>query len=332
MPKKHDATKRKNKAQNETLKTSTEAITDPNTDPSTASYPGTPVNQDIVKEKKKKRAIILTKDEKNMAALEKTCQAFRSDQTEYERFLDHMTLWLQEHQEQAVELFSLCDTDSTGTIGPENFELGMTDFGIPCLQFQLDLLSQLLRRGNDGEIDYRDMSNQLQRVRVEGKDEREENAVPCCLEITREKLQPSPNRQLGLWSSPPPETNRFILLSIRLIPFDYGGAHPGSFEVVLPRSTRVSSLFRVIEERVGIQTTSLQVFRTRVPSQESFLPPDSSLGQCGFTGGPEDSPRQATLFYDYRLEFTDCPILNCDHYFGSKRPQIGEDYFASRPV
>lgn len=102
--------------------------------------------------------------------------------------------------------------------------------------------------------------------------------------------------------------------------------------MVLPRSTRVSSLFRVIEERVGIQTTSLQVFRTRVPSQESFLPPDSSLGECGFTGGPEDSPRQATLFYDYRLEFTDCPILNCDHYFGSKRPQIGEDYFASRPV
>ena len=50
------------------------------------------------------------------AALEKTCQAFRSNQTEYERFLDHMTLWLQEHQEQAVELFSLCDTDSPGTI------------------------------------------------------------------------------------------------------------------------------------------------------------------------------------------------------------------------
>ncbi|XP_029584133.1 uncharacterized protein LOC115171455 [Salmo trutta] len=153
------------RVQSETLKTSTEATSDPNTEPSTASYPGTPINQDIVKEKKKKRAIILTKDEKNMAALEKICQAFRSDQTEYERFLDHMTLWLQEHQEQAVELFSLCDTDSTGTIGSEDFELSMTDLGIPCLQFQLDLLSQLLRRGNDGEIDYRDMSNQLQRVR-----------------------------------------------------------------------------------------------------------------------------------------------------------------------
>lgn len=54
------------RAQSETLKTSTEATSDPNTEPSTALYPGTPINQDIVKEKKKKRAIILTKDEKNM--------------------------------------------------------------------------------------------------------------------------------------------------------------------------------------------------------------------------------------------------------------------------
>ncbi|CAB1342065.1 unnamed protein product [Coregonus sp. 'balchen'] len=210
------------KAQSETLKTSTEPTTDPNTEPSTASCPGKLINQGI-----KKRAIILTKDEKNMAALERTCQAFRFDQAEYERFLDHMTLWLQEYQDQAVELFSLCDTDSTGTIGPEDCELGN-----PSLLYR----------------------------------------------------------------------------------------------------TRVSSLIRVIEERVGIQTTSLQVFRTRVPSQESFLPPDSSLGECGFSGGPEDSPSQASLFYDYRLEFTDCPILNCDHYFDCKQPQIGEDYFASRPM
>ncbi|KAK6311977.1 hypothetical protein J4Q44_G00176410 [Coregonus suidteri] len=259
------------RAQSKTLKTSTEPTTDPNTEHSTASCPGTLINQGI-----KKRAIILTKDEKNMAALERTCQAFRSNQAEYERFLDHMTLWLQEHQDQAVELFSLCDTDSTEW-----------------------------------------------RVRM-----RERRML---FPVVWRSVERSYSPALTV-SPPPPETNRFILLSIRLIPFDYGGAHPVSFEVVLPSRTRVSSLIRVIEEWIGIQTTSLQVFRTRVPSQESFLPPDISLGECGFSGGPEDSPSQASLFYDYRLEFTDCPILNCDHYFDCKQPQIGEDYFASRPI
>ena len=54
---------------------------------------------------------------------------------------------------------------------------------------------------------------------------------------------------------------------------------------------------------------------------EHRLPLNYSLEQCGILGGPKRNPPIVTLYYDYAVEFTECPLLNCDHYFGiEKRP------------
>lgn len=74
-----------------------------------------------------------------------------------------------------------------------------------------------------------------------------------------------------------------------------------------------------IEDRAGIHTSSLEVFSSRVPTEEARLPLESTLEECGFKGGPEERPPEATVYYDYRLPFTDCPILNYDHYIRSKQ-------------
>ena len=110
---------------------------------------------------------------------------------------------------------------------------------------------------------------------------------------------------------------RFVRLRVRLIPFDFSATHPGNFEVVLLTSSRVFRLIRIIQDRVGIQTYRLEVFRSRVPREEARLTPESSLEECGFRGGPEETPPEDTVYYDYTLLFTDCPVLNCDHYFRS---------------
>lgn len=107
---------------------------------------------------------------------------------------------------------------------------------------------------------------------------------------------------------------RFIRLRVRMIPFD-SAAHPGSFEVVLSVGRSVLSLMWIIQERVGIQTSQLKVFRSRVSTEEACLSPLSSLEECGFKGGSEICPTEATVYYDYTLPRMDCPILNCDHYF-----------------
>lgn len=113
-------------------------------------------------------------------------------------------------------------------------------------------------------------------------------------------------------------SSRFIRLSVRLIHLDCVAAHPGNFEVVLSSSSRVFSLISLIQDHVEIQTSRLEVFRSRVPTEEARLPLEKSLEECGFKGGPEESPPEATVYYDYLLLFTDCPILNCDHYYRSK--------------
>lgn len=116
---------------------------------------------------------------------------------------------------------------------------------------------------------------------------------------------------------------RFIRLSVRLIPFDSAAAHPGNFEVVLMSSSKVFSVIRMIRERVGIQSSRLEVFRSRASTEEVCLPPGSSLEECGFEGGPEETPPEAVVFYDYWLPLTDCPVLNCDHYFNTKLHSAG---------
>lgn len=116
-----------------------------------------------------------------------------------------------------------------------------------------------------------------------------------------------------------PPSHRFICLRVRLIPFSSSAASPpGSFEVVLSSRTKVFSLIRIIQDRVGIQTSMVEVFRRRLPTEKACLPPESTLEECGFKGGPEESPTEETVYYDFRLLFTDCPLLNCDHYFRSK--------------
>jgi len=43
-----------------------------------------------------------------------------------------------------------------------------------------------------------------------------------------------------------------------------------------------------------------------------------TLQDLGYEGDTYDDPEEVELFYDYKVEFIDCPLLLCDHYFGQK--------------
>ncbi|XP_044037658.1 uncharacterized protein LOC122869098 isoform X2 [Siniperca chuatsi] len=257
--------------------------------------------------KKKQQPLKLTKEEHEnrhqQVFMDKTSRAFSSNSLEFQSFLADMIRWFSDRQQQVDELFSHSDTDRSGSVNLKDFELGLMNLAVPCQQFQLHMLSQLLKTNNN-TISYRDLSSQVQRRRLSDGAEIDSG------------LERSPHRQL--LNPDKDKYPMFIRLSVRLIPFDAAAAHPGNFELVLSSSSRVFSLIRMIQDRVGIQTSRLEVFQSREPTQEARLPPESSLEECGFKGGPEETPPEDTVYYDYRLLFTDCPILNCDHYFGSK--------------
>ncbi|XP_037647220.1 uncharacterized protein LOC119501153 [Sebastes umbrosus] len=256
--------------------------------------------QDNMKKKKKQRARKLTKKQHKNVSMDETVQPFRSNRPEFEGFLSEMTRWFSDHQLQVDELFSHSDADRNGSVNLKDFYLGLMNLNVPCQPFQLHMLTQQLKTAND-MISYRDLSRQVQRLRLSDSTEIDTQISRC---DQHQLLNPEQDR-------------RFIRLSVRLIPFDSAAAHPGNFEVVLLSSSRVFSLIRMIKDRVGIQTSRLEVYRSRVPTEEARLPPEGLLEDVGFRGGPEGSPPEDTVYYDYRLMFTDCPVLNCDHYFRS---------------
>ena len=65
-------------------------------------------------------------------------------------------------------------------------------------------------------------------------------------------------------------------------------------------------------------STKLSIFYDKSRSRDAMLPLHLSLQELGYEGGTYDDPDELTLYYDYKVEFTDCPLLLCDHYFGQK--------------
>lgn len=97
--------------------------------------------------------------------------------------------------------------------------------------------------------------------------------------------------------------------------------HPGHFQLIAPSHLTVRGLITKIGELSEITSGQLRVYAGRECTQEECLHPRLTLEECGFEGGPHWKPQKGILFYDYFVEYDDCPLLNCDYYFGNtKKP------------
>lgn len=111
---------------------------------------------------------------------------------------------------------------------------------------------------------------------------------------------------------------RFILLELRCVTFDMIGKYPGHLKLLVHTHLPVCGLIQMIIAETDISSSKIAVFRDTSRSPESVLPPTMTLEECGFVGEVLTSCEEHVLYYDYTVEFTDCPILMCDHYFGQK--------------
>ncbi|XP_072098565.1 uncharacterized protein [Mobula birostris] len=301
-------------------------------------------DQGTAKKKKRKGKPALSKEEREREKLAKAAEEFQRDSQEYGLFLDRMDKWLKAHQEQAMQLFGKYDRIGNEILHYEEFKLGMRDLKIPCVEAQLHILARLLDPNNTGTIDYVELGAGLEKARyrqgsIEEEDEENEEEVKevkeandriavrggkerheisqeagTTLVITKEKLNHCPGCHLGLQSPLQVSEARYISLDLRLISLSNSRSHPGHLQRTVRSHVKVYGLIGQIRAWTGIESTTLRIFKDQSCSQESCLPLELSLEQCGFPGGPFHSPTSALLFYDYWIEFSDCPILNCDHY------------------
>jgi hypothetical protein len=95
-------------------------------------------------------------------------------------------------------------------------------------------------------------------------------------------------------------------------------SHPGHFNPIVHAHIPIYGIIQLIQEHAGITSSTLAIFTDKSRSREAMLDPHLTLEECGMMGGPRNNPQEALLYYDYTVEFSSCPLLNCDHYFGEK--------------
>lgn len=330
MPKKKSGKKKKKSAKS-SAKEDKHATTD-SPDPGTlVGADGTPAgiqgllqedpNNNATGKKKKKgkgKKKKMTKSEKDIAKLEKACEKMRADKPQFHEFINRMDSWLIKNHKNITRYFRKFDDDGEGILTYEDFRSGMLDMLCPCTNTELYMLCKLLDRENTGDIDFTEFSKGLKYIRELEDLEREEEEADKVLILTERNFEKCKCCKLSINGPYQIKYPRFILLELRLVTFNDIKDYPGHFEVLVHSHIPVSSLHQIIVEETGIMSTKLSIFHDKSRSREAMLPVHKTLQELGYEGDTYDDPEELTLYYDYKVEFIDCPLLLCDHYFGKK--------------
>ena len=92
-------------------------------------------------------------------------------------------------------------------------------------------------------------------------------------------------------------------------------SYPGHFQVYVHAHIPVQCVESIIHSRFGGTTTKIAIYGETKKRERVKLDPHKTLQECGYSGGPRPEPQLVELVYDYVTEFSDCPLLMCDHYF-----------------
>lgn len=295
-------------------------IDGPDADPTTLISGNEPGAEDGKKKKKKKgkgKKKKVSKSEKALEKLEKSVEKLKAREDFYDTFICRMHKWLVDKASLAIEMFKNIDSDE-GLLSYDEFKAGLFDLGAPVNKIEAHLLCKLLDEDDSGEIDYTDLEKGLQYAREIKELEKERRRDERQLLMTERKFTPCVFCKMSIvepWLEPLP---RFIALEMRSVTFDMYRDYPGHLELLVHSHTPICGLIQIIIAETDISSTKINIFRDRSLSDASVLDLGLTLEDCGFPGDSQESPEEVVLYYDYKVEFKDCPILMCDHYFGQK--------------
>lgn len=250
--------------------------------------------------------------------MEKACDKMRVNKILFHDFINRMDQWLVNNYKILVRFYRKLDEDGEGILTYDDFKSGLYDLEAPCTEVEKHMLSKLLDRENTGDIDFTQFSKGLKYIRELEDLTREEEEADNVLISTERVFEHCKCCKLGINGPYMPKYPKFILLELRLVTFNEIKDHSCHIEMLVHAHVPVSSLHQIIIEETGIMSTKLSIFYDKSRSRDAMLPLHLSLQELGYEGSTYDDPEELTLYYDYKVEFTDCPLLLCDHYFGQK--------------
>lgn len=270
--------------------------------------------------KKKKRKKLKrkkpTKDEKAKARMMKKMQALMKDTEAYHRYIDKIDHWMVHNHRKVANFFGRLDDDEEGTVPVDIFKSGLRDLDCPVTDLEFNMLMAHLDPTDRGVVPYTRFDRGFVGHRGNGDEEsdddghqRADDYRPAMYSRSEEKRCSSRNHPYNM------QTARFIELEMRLATFNHLHEHPCHVTVRAHTSMTVSELCKTVAKTSRVITGEMNIYTSSGCDGSERLPTEATLGECGMQGGPHRAPVRATLYYDYAIEFSDCSLLACDHYF-----------------
>ncbi|CAK8686103.1 uncharacterized protein LOC143465405 isoform X2 [Clavelina lepadiformis] len=274
-----------------------------------------------ISKKKKAKKAKLTKEDKAALKLAKKLEKFILDEAAYKKFLDKIDHWMMVNCNEVESLFKNFDQEGDGVVTFQVFRAGLHDLHCPITDLEVHALCQKLDPEGSGLIEYCEFKRGIHdRVFADDVDGEEHNLTPD--DFSPEIFAVKENSVKENLSDPFQHAHpRYIQLNMRLATFDAVANHPCHFRVTVHSHIPVGSLVKLVGEVSKVTSGQMHVYKDKDCEIEQRLLTYTTLEDNGLTGGPLRQPTIATLYYDYVIEFSDCPLLNSDHYFGiEKRP------------
>lgn len=275
------------------------------------------------KRNKKRRS---TKAEKEKVAMDKAVTKLRSTGEGYLQAVDRLHHWLLENHQRVNDLLTKFNSEGLTKVTYVQFKAALRDLSIPCSSVELHLVCKLLDRDQRDVIDYKHLSNGFSYIWNNETYHQTPLDIEPSLHLSQRKYSHCSRAtsiygcKLAQWNgeSYKVASPRYSKIHFRLLSFDQFREHVGHFTDVLPTHTTVRHTMQLVCDRTTIPTSRMVIFADKSRDAKSVLPVELTLEECGIEGGSSISPKERVLYYDYDVEFKDCPLLLCDHYLGYK--------------
>nr|XP_032825944.1 uncharacterized protein LOC116951440 [Petromyzon marinus] len=271
------------------------------------------------KKRSRKGKVKLTKSERALAGLEKSCEAFERQPDSYREFLLSADHWLRRNGPLVARaLRKIDDGAEGGAVSHADLKLALRNFGAPCDSVRLHVLTKLLDPDSTGSVDYRSLGAGLhvpgvpeprdgekhgwmeraesERAEEEDDDDEEDDDETDKegqtdghrLTVTKETLDRCPHCKMGVWKPRQVEDDRFVELEVRLVPFDGAASHPGHVKVLAGTGTTLHGLARSLRALAHTPSTAVRLYRP--DDRPSAREPRDHVAATEAPRGPELVP------------------------------------------
>lgn len=228
--------------------------------------------------------IILSPKEKR---IDQAVKALRSNALKYEEFLARMNSWYTQKKPTLKTMIKMVSPKKS-TISYDTAKRLFFDLQIPCTQLEAHAICLELDR------------KQQRRIKTKLPRTINERIQPNMYTKSKNTLQ---------------VRDMFITINFKYFPLKSDIHLPCHFQATVRSDMYVSKLCEIITKCTNLKAKQWYIFYNKHINTYPPLPSDFVLNRLGIFAGREDCPSMIDLYYVGELDFMECPLLLCDHYF-----------------